>query len=320
MARGFKPHGGVWPDMDVPPLVTERLDGESVQTRVALGGDDAVFTTPSRTLVYRAEGLLSDESVSAYPHDAERVAVSAGRRKTTVELTYVDTAGKFTVPGDRADAVLEPLVEGVLRATGAVEPDESIQKLYRFSELTLIVTDRRLLKHIGGVLWDEDYESFPFADVTDLGTEEGNVATGLVVTVDGRPQRVKVPSEESRAVAHTVESALLSYHDVETIADLRPDETESDAGGSEEFEADDIDPLVDDTSDGVKEPDEPSESHDRSDATTVDRADAGQSIEETQDLGERIAALEAVVERQNELLEEQQATIETLVDELRRGR
>ena len=39
--------------MDVPPLVTERLDGESVRTQVDLGGEDAVFITPSRAAAKR---------------------------------------------------------------------------------------------------------------------------------------------------------------------------------------------------------------------------------------------------------------------------
>ncbi len=289
--------------------MTERLDGETVRTRVELGGDDAVFVTPSRTLVYRAEGLLSDESVSAYPHDAERVAVSPGRRKTTFELTYVDTAGKFTVPGDRTDTVLEPLLEGVLRATGAIDDDESVRKAYRFSELTLVVTDARLLKHVGGAVWDDDFESFAFADVTDIDTEEGSVATQLVLEVDGRPQRVKVPSDQSRKVAHTVESAVLAFHGVDSVADLHAatDREEPAAERSEEFEEDDIDPLVDEGDDG--------ESIDR-----VTSADTRATAEADADIRERIAALEAAVERQNDLIEEQRATIETLVDELRRGR
>jgi len=300
--------------MDVPPLVTERLDGESVETRVALGGDDAVFVTPSRTLVYRAEGLLSDESVSAYPHDVERLELTPGRRKTTFELTYMDTAGKFTVPGDRTDAVLEPVLGGILAANGVIGDGERVREAYRFSELTLVVTDGHLLKHIGGPLWDEDFESFPFADVTNLDTEEGNVATQLVIEVAGRPQRIKVPSDESRGVAHTVESAVLAFHGVDSVEELReatgrdaPDED-----GSEEFEEADIDPLVGDgatdTSDTDPEVDRVTSAEPRSPA-----GDDG-------DVRERLAALEAAVERQNELLEEQRATIETLVEELRRGR
>lgn len=297
--------------MDVPPLVTERLDGESVETRVALGGDDAVFVTPSRTLVYRADGLLSDESVSAYPHDVERLELTDGRRKTTFELSYMDTAGKFAVPSDRTDAVLEPVLEGILAVTGVIDADERVRKAYRFSELTLIVTDGHLLKHVGGPLWDEDYESFAFADVTDLDTEEGNVATQLVIEVDGRPQRIKVSSDESRSVAHTVESAVLAFHGVDSVEALREatGRDDTDEEDSEEFEEADIDPLVDD---GTADRD-----------PAVDRVTSAEPRSpggDDADVHERLAALEAAVERQNELLEEQRATIETLVEELRRGR
>lgn len=304
--------------MDVPPLVTERLDGESVRTRVDLGGDDAVFVTASRTLVYRAEGLLSDESVSAYPHDIERIDVSSGRRKTTIELTYIDTAGKFTVPADRTDAVLAPLLQGVLETTGVTEANEAVRQAYRFSELTLVVTDGRLLKHVGEAVWDNDYESFPFEDVTGLDTEEGNVATGLVVTVGGRPQRIKLPSDEADRVVHTVESAILSYHDVETIPDLRGDDDDADADKSadaEEFDERNIDPLVD-------EPDESHPAIDRISDDDVNERDStgSDTAGDEAEVHERLDALEAAIERQNELLEQQRETIETLVDELRRGR
>lgn len=297
--------------MDVPPLVTQRLDGESVETRVALGGDDAVFVTPSRTLVYRADGLLSDESVSAYPHDAERLELTDGRRKTTFELTYMDAAGKFAVPSDRTDAVLEPVLEGILAVTGAIDADERVRKAYRFPELTLVVTDGHLLKHVGDPVWDEDFESFAFADVTDLDTEEGNVATQLVIEVAGRPQRIKVSSDESRSVAHTVESAVLAFHGVDSVEALREatGRDDTDEEGSEEFEEADIDPLVDD---GTTATD-----------PEVDRVTSAESRSpggDDGDVQERLASLEAAVERQNELLEEQRATIETLVEELRRGR
>ncbi|KAB7515896.1 hypothetical protein DM867_01780 [Halosegnis rubeus] len=290
--------------MDVPSLVTDRLDGDSVRTRVDLGGDDAVFVTAGQTLVYRAEGLLSDESVSAYPHDVERLDVTTGR-KSTFELTYVDTAGKFAVPSDRTDAVLAPLLEGVLATVGVVDSGESVRATYRFSELTLVVTDARLLKHVGSAVWDSDFESYGFDTVTDLETEAGNVASQLVLTADGRPQRVKVPSEEADAVAHTVESALLAFHGVDSVADLSAGEPEPESE-PETFEDQNLDTLVSDTE------------------ATIDRVASGDTesldVSKANALTERLASLEETVERQTELLEQQQETIETLVEELRRGR
>lgn len=307
--------------MNVPRLVTERIGDESVETRVALGGDDAVFTTPSRTLVYRAEGLLSDESVSVYPHDVEQIDVTPGRRKTTFELSYVDTAGTFTVPSDRTDAVLEPVLEGILAVNGVVDGDERVLEAYRFSELTLVVTDRHLLKHVGGSLWDDDFEAFSFGAVTDLGTEEGTVATQLVVEVDGRPQRIKMPSDESRAVARAVESAVLTFHGVDSVDALHrvTGRDEPDDGGSEAFETADIDPLVGEATTTRAGVDRVRSAE--SQATDDDEAGDGTSDGGVDsDVRDRLAALETAVEHQTELLEEQRATIETLVEELRRGR
>jgi len=41
-------------------------------------------------------------------------------------MTYVDREEKFTVPGNRTDAVLERLVESNLRIEGVLEDDESV--------------------------------------------------------------------------------------------------------------------------------------------------------------------------------------------------
>ncbi len=67
--------------MSVPGIVQSTLDDEEIAAEVSLGGEDTLFITPTRTLVYRAEGLLSDESVDDFPHDADRLTLSEGRRK-----------------------------------------------------------------------------------------------------------------------------------------------------------------------------------------------------------------------------------------------
>ena len=342
-ARGFMPSGGYVACMDVPPLVRERLDGESVRTRVSLGGDDAVFVTPTRTLVYRAEGLLSDESVSAYPHDVERLDVSEGRRKATFTLSYVDTSGKFTVPASRTDDVLAPMFGGVLAAAEITAPDEAVREVYRFSELTLAITDGHLVKHIGGVFWDDDYELFPFEDVTGLDAEEGSVATQLVVDLDGRPNRVKVPSEQAELVRRELQAAVFDYHGVDSIEALHEKQgvvDEPSADRKAAFEESSIAPLVgDDGDDGAESTGDDRDADASDDAGPVDRvedepteepasadtpsADLGADEAADADLAavlDRLDALEAAVERQNDLIETQQQTIETLVEELRRGR
>ena len=341
--------------MELPELVRDRLEGESVLTSVDLGGEDRVVVTPSRVLLYRSEGLLSDESTETFPLDAERLDLRSGRRKTTFELRYVDGKRDFTVPSSRTSAVLSPVLEGLLRAADIVEGEESVRGAYRFSELTLVVTDRRLVRHVGGAVWDEEYEVAPFADLTGLGFEEGSVGTEVSVEVDGYPQRFKVPNEHAGSVRKTLQSAVFAFHGVDSLAELEA------AVGGEEDEGDELEEsgftkkLGDEDGEGEDRPfadlTAPELDRDRSDRDgrsaagrtadgggedTTARAvepdpDPDPEPEPTPDVGrrggdvdgevaERLAALEDAVERQHDLLERQQRTIERLVEELRRGR
>jgi hypothetical protein len=208
--------------MSQPQIVQSALGGETVVARLGLGGEDELYATPTRTLVYRAEGLLSDESVEEYSHDAERVTVSEGRRKAKVTLDYgLDGSQTFALPAKHLDAALHPLVEGVLKANGILADDEPMERLFRFSELTLVVAGSRVVKHIGGGLWDEDYEEYRYEDVTDLTFEAGSVATSVVLTVGGRRERFKTPNEDARAVREALESALLGHRGVSSLDELR---------------------------------------------------------------------------------------------------
>lgn len=208
--------------MNVPPRVDAVLDGEDVAAHVPLKGEDALFVTPSRTLLYTAEGLLSDESVTEYEHDAERVEVQQGRRKTKIVLDYgLEGQAEIPVPGSRVNDALHPILAGVLNAAGVTEPGETVKRTYRFSELTLVVTSHRVVKHIGGAVWDHEFEEVPFTDVTGIGVEEGNVASQVVLETTGRTQRIKAPNEEFRDVRETIEDALFAYHNVSNAAEFQ---------------------------------------------------------------------------------------------------
>lgn len=199
--------------MDVPGLVRSALDGEDVAASVPLRGEDALYLTPTRTVVYRGNSLLSDEAVEEYPHDAERVEVSEGRRKSTITLSYgLDGERTLTVPGGSLDDVLHTVLAGVFNGTGVTDPGETTVRTYRFSEMTLIVTSDRVVKHVGNAVWDEDYEQIHYDDVTGLDVEEGSVATQLVLETRTRPERIKTPTDRARDVREHVEEALLEYH------------------------------------------------------------------------------------------------------------
>lgn len=241
--------------MEIPNLVRERLGGESIEATVSLGDEDVIAVTPTRTILYRGDGLLSDESVSTFSHDIERLTLSHGRRNTKFSLTYVDGTKEFKVPGDRADTLLQILMQGILRVGGVAEEDESVTGVFEFSELTLVVTEKRLVKHIGTPVWDSDFEVFDYDDVNALEFEEGSVATQIVLTVNGRPQRIKAPSDQARQVEQTLTQTLCSYYDVNSIeelgAELGTHEDTDDSSddevdpSSKELELDDgISPLV----------------------------------------------------------------------------
>ncbi|WP_380674830.1 DUF7115 domain-containing protein [Salinigranum sp. GCM10025319] len=207
--------------MTHPDIVQSALGDEGVAARVGLG-DDALFVTPTRTILYRADKLLSDESVEEFPHGAERITVSSGRRKATVTLDYgLDGERSFTVPAKALDEALHPVLAGTLNAAGVTESGETIKETFRFSELTLVVTSERLVKHIGNAVWDEEYEEFRYADVTNLAFEEGSVATTIVVVLGGRQERFKAPNDRAREVRERLTEAVLAHHGVDSLAALR---------------------------------------------------------------------------------------------------
>ncbi|MFC4437893.1 MULTISPECIES: DUF7115 domain-containing protein [Natrialbaceae] len=233
--------------MTVPGLVQSALDGEEIVTRISIGGDDEIFVTPSSSIVYRAEGLLSTRRIKQFSHDADRITLSEGRRKTSFTLEYsLDDPAEFTIPAGKTEEVLRPILAGVLNGNGITSPDETVVKVYRFSELTLILTSDRLVKHIGEAVWDEDYAEYRFDDVTNLSFEDGSVATQIVLTVDGRPQRIKAPNDAADDIRERLQRALFAYHDVESLAELNAilgEEQEDDGDdGTVDF-GDGVDPL-----------------------------------------------------------------------------
>jgi hypothetical protein len=207
--------------MDAPALVQSSLGDEDVAAHVALKGEDALFVTPTRTLLYTADGLLSDESVDEFPHDAEGVEVSEGRRKAKVTLDYgLDGEESFSVPSASLEDVLHPILAGVLNAADVTDAGETVKRTYRFSELTLVVTSDRVVKHIGSAVWGPDYEEIAYATVTGIDTEDGNVSSQLVLETTERTERIKAPNEQFRAVREAVEEAVLAYHGVDSAAEL----------------------------------------------------------------------------------------------------
>ena len=248
--------------MEIPELIEQRLGDETIESAVSLGDEDLICFTPTRALLYRGEGLIGDESIDVYDSNVERLSVSEGRRKTGFVLTYVDREEKFSVSSDRGDAVMQRLLQSVLRTADVIEPEESVTDVYRFSELTVVITDGRLVKHVGAYVWDGDYEEHPFEDVTGLDFEDGSVATQIVVEVQGRPQRFKAPNDQAKLLERSLTDVLSEYYEVgslpalnDALADnLEEDAVEDHQPVASDIELDDsISPLVGDDGDEEEE-------------------------------------------------------------------
>ena len=319
--------------MTVPAIVEERLDGEAVTARVPLGGDDELFVTPARTLIYRAEGLLSGQSVEDYPHEAERLTVGEGRRKCTISLDHgLDGESKFSVPADRFEDAIEPILHGVLTTAGIIDPDEDVTEVYRLGELTLVITDARVVKHVGAALWDEEYEEYPFELVTAIDVEEGSVSSQVIVEVDRRPQRIKTPTDDARRIRERVEAGVLDYHGVSSYDEfLRAVQAELEAEDEESGEAEtEADPAPE--SEDPEQPAEPEEAAEEepAEATAENGGESSGMIfgegvgtepigdsGDADELADELASLRAAVERQNDLLRRHQQAIERLTREIK---
>jgi hypothetical protein len=337
--------------MTVPGIVQSVLGGEDILDRIQLGGGDELFVTDAASVLYRSEGLLSDESISRCPHGADRVSVSSGRRKPSIAFEYtLEDDAEITVPEDAIDDVLPPVLAGVLRANDVIDADESVIELYRFSELALVLTDRRLIKCVDEAVWDDECEVYSFADVTNLTFETGSVATQLVLTVNGRKRRIKTPNKAADDIRERLQQALFAFHDVDSLdefnATFGPDDPSTPSGEAEPdgFAFGDADSLettggddhnelgaLERALEGGGEGDTQTEpagdaatllgsgttSPEPADETT---AEAGAESPSDDKLFERLDALEQAVEEQGQRLEEQQRTIEQLIEELRNVR
>ncbi len=337
---------------ELPGLLSEAVGNARVLRTIELGGGDTVAVTTATTYLYRSEGLLKDESVEPFGHAVERLAVRTKRRKSTIRLETMDGESSFSVPSNVLDQVIEAMVTGILSTNGVVGDDEEIRALFRFSELTLVVTERRVLEHVGSAVWDGDFEAVEYADLTGLDFERGSVGTQVVLETADRRRRVKVPNEHAGTVRREIQEAVFGFHGVDSIEALRAETSEPDEGpdasGSEPASGERL--ASDGTTDGptgehdggsvpsewslpadrdpsgsttTTRPEETEPSADSSPRTTDGQPDGNGDAsrdDELEALEARVDALSEQLDRQTELIESQGDLLEQLVDELRRGR
>ena len=311
--------------MDLPGAARSVVGDESVAARVELGGEDLLLVTPTRTVVYRAEGLLSDESVAEYDHDVERIAVEESRRKATLRLDYgTDGERTLSLPRSRVDDALHPMMAGVLAAAGVADSGETVTNTFRFSELTVVVTSARLVKHVGSTAWDGGYEEYPYADVTDLRFEAGDHGTAVVLVTGDRQERFKAPNDRARELREALVGAVLDYHghdELESFRAARAADT-AESSGDDGMAVEGLSPLGgDDESTSAGGAGEEATGPPALDVVGGETAPADDgSADAAPDLAAEVSALREEVARQREAVEAQRELLDQLIEELRRGR
>jgi hypothetical protein len=330
---------------DFPDLLSEAVDDAAVTDVVEVGGGDTIAVTDHATHLYRSEGLLKDESIETFDHAVERIAVRTKRRKSSIHLETIDSEASFTVPSEITDSVVESMMRGILLTNGVVSDDEDIAAIFRFSELTLVVTDQRLFEHVGSAVWDGDFETVEYADLSALDFERGSVATQVVLETRERRRRVKVPNEHAGTVRRVIQDAVFGFHGVGSIEELRaeladpaddassddpsttedaaesatasdaesPDDSFVSAGWSPSSESESVGPADGDSHVDSALSDPASDESNSPSASDVPQTELDALVDRVDELSER-------VDRQTQLIESQRELIEQLVDELRRGR
>lgn len=303
--------------MGQPELVTSHLDDEEAVATVRLSGDDAVVFTPTRSLLYEAEGLISDESVSEFPHDVQTLTVRSGRRKVTIRFTYPIAGDRqLSVPKDALDAVLHYLLAGVLNAKGITGPGEAIRAVFRFNELTVVISSDRVVTNVGDHVWDQDYDEYPFDELTGIGFEEGSVATQIVLYVNGRSQRIKAPNDRVAEVKRALQEAVFEYYDVESMAEFEAAVAGDDASPEAEDVGFDFEAGIDPLTTGGGEEDDGPEPVEIDDAGDWPYSDDPEPTDDEADLAAVLSELEVALDAQQDALDRQRAALETLADRL----
>jgi len=361
LTHGFMIAGRVFGDMSKPQLVASALGDDEVLVHESIGGDDSVTVTPARTILYRADGLLSDESVTKYSHRAERVEVSEGRRKATVRFSYgIEDDKKMKIPSKLASSIIPSIFEGILRTSGVLDSAEILQEVFRFSELSIVITNQRLLRHIGSALWSPEFEQYYYQDIIDLEFETGSVARTVVLTLDGHRERFKTPKDESRHLKKALTSAMLSEWGVESVAERREQfeqETSEDESAAKAFEhgpdlsteshtdsasvdivdeasssteqqqertqtgPESIQELLDSPANDDRKPfDTETDSSTQADRDRLTSAESEGPSVSNQTIVDRISTIEDKIEQQTERLDRQEELIRQLIEELKRGR
>lgn len=201
--------------MDIPGLLSDSIrEEEKIVSRVLVASGTNMITTNERVFIHREEGIINNEIFEEYSLDVEQISVFSDKRKARVVLSYgLEGTREFSVYAKYYERVVDPLVRGVIKATGVVEPGELIRHVHRYGQLTIVLTDKQVLKHIGIALWSRDYESYRHEDIARIDIETGGASAEILIEYKGRIHRIKTDKERARRICVQARNCLALYRD-----------------------------------------------------------------------------------------------------------
>ena len=199
--------------MDIPSLLSDSIgEEEKIVSRVLVASGTHMITTTERVFIHREEGIINSEIFEEYGLNVDQISIFSDKRKARVVLNYgLEGTREFSLYAKYYDRIVDPLVRGVLKATGVVESGELIRHVYRYGQLTIVLTDKQFLKHIGVALWSRDYENFNYEDVSRVDIEKGGVSAEILIEYKGRMQRIKTDKERARLICVQARNGLALY-------------------------------------------------------------------------------------------------------------
>ena len=279
------------------------VDEDELINQIELDDHRTLFVAPSRIIVYRESSLLAEESVDTYSTDVERLLLDEGKKQVTVTFEYADEDDhELQLPPETMANALKALLASVVRTNGVVDEDESIRELFRFNEMTVILTDRRVIQHLGTSLWADAHNSIEYEDIRDIRTEEGTISTGVIIETTESAERLKIPQDAADRFVELLDQSVCEFHDVASLGVLR-----GDPNAGEPDPEPDLDRL---------RPLQVGDEYDSGDGSQP-ATDSNESVSNKEVLSQ-LDELSMAIERQQELLERTRRTIEQLEQTINR--
>jgi hypothetical protein len=117
--------------------------------------------------------------------------------------------------------IYDPLIRGAIHAKNTLQQGESIKKICRKGELTIVLTNMKILKHIGTSLWDIDFESFDLETISKIYVDAGGISSELIIESNNRLHRIKTTANIAQSLCDSSINELISFHNFPTYSEFQ---------------------------------------------------------------------------------------------------